>query len=123
MRGAGLLLKQAGRKFVRNLLWMLALSGALGAILVFATHLPLLEAAIFVGIYAPALAAIVTVVALWSGAHDETLRSAPNDPGPRPDGSGSGGWHGGPWDGDGGGGVDNKAAANGPTLTLIHPTT
>ena len=104
MREAGPLLKQAGRKFVRNLLWMLALFGLLSAILVFATHLPLLEAAIFVGIYAPALAAIAAVVALWSGAHDETLRSGHNNSGPRREGSGSGGWHGGPWDGDGGGG-------------------
>ena len=47
MRAANLL-KRAGREFVKNLAWMLAVLGALGAILVFATQLPLLGVLAFV---------------------------------------------------------------------------
>ena len=68
----GHLQKRVGREFVNNLAWMLALFGSLGAILVFATQLPLLGVAAFVGIFASAMAAIVTVLALWSGAHEDT---------------------------------------------------
>jgi hypothetical protein len=42
MRGGDHLLKRASREFVRNVLWMLGGFGLLGAILVFATQLPLL---------------------------------------------------------------------------------
>ena len=55
---------------MKNLAWMLVAFGAVGAILVFATQLPLLGVATFVGIFASAMAAIVTVVALWSGAQE-----------------------------------------------------
>ena len=71
----GHLLKRAGREFVNNLAWMLVVFGSLGAILVFATQLPLLGVAAYVGISASALAAIVTVftvLALWSGAYEDT---------------------------------------------------
>jgi uncharacterized membrane protein YgcG len=106
MRGAGPFLKHAGRKFVRNLLWMLALFGTLGALLVFSTQLPLLEVAALVGICVSVSAALVTVVALWDGTTtpDEARLIGHNYPGPRPEGSGSGGWYGGRGDGDGGGG-------------------
>ncbi len=105
MRGAGPFLKRAGRKFVRNLLWMLALFGTLGALLVFSTQLPLLEVAVLVGICVSLSAVLITVVALWDGTTpDEAHLSSHNYPGPRPDGGGSGGWHGGRGDGDGGGG-------------------
>ena len=108
-RRGGHLLKRASREFVRNVLWMLGVFGLLGAILVFATQLPLLGVAIYVGIFASVLAAIVTVVALWSGAHEEELLSGHNHlPGTPPGRGGDwagGGWHGGGGDG-GGGGVD-----------------
>jgi uncharacterized membrane protein YgcG len=104
MRPSGYLLKRAGREFARNLIWMLVVFGSLGAILVFATHLPLLGMAAFVGISVSVMAAIVTVVALWSGARNETLLSGHNDPGVPPDGGGLEGWHGGGGDGGGGGG-------------------
>ena len=71
----GHLLKRAGREFVNNLAWMLVIFGSLGAILVFATQLPLLGVAAYVGISASAMAAIVTVftvLALWSGAYEDT---------------------------------------------------
>jgi uncharacterized membrane protein YgcG len=117
------LLKRASREFLRNLLWMLLVFGLLGAILVFATQLPLLGVAIYIGIFASVLlgvaiyigifasvlAAIVTGVALWSGAHEEKFLSGHNHhPGTPPSGGayhGSGGHgtgHGG-WDGGGGG--------------------
>ena len=87
---------------------MLGVFGLLGAILVFATQLPLLGVAIYVGIFASVLASIVTVVALWSGAHEEEFLSGHNPhPGTPPARGGDwadGGWHGGGGDGGGGGG-------------------
>ena len=102
-RRGGHLLKRASREFVRNVLWMLGVFGLLGAILVFATQLPLLGVAIYVGIFASVLAAIVTVVVAWSGAPYETPLGGRNDyPGVAPGGGGD--WAGGGWDGGGGGG-------------------
>jgi hypothetical protein len=72
---AGHLLKRAGREFVRNLLWMVVDFGPLAAILIFATSITLVGALPFVGIFVCAVAAIITVFVLWSGAHDETLLS------------------------------------------------
>jgi hypothetical protein len=89
---------------VKNLAWLLAVFGALGAILVFATQLPLLGVLAFVSIFASVMAAIATVVVLWSGAPDETpLSSGHTYPGVPPEGGGLEGWHGGGWDGGGGG--------------------
>ncbi len=108
MRRIGHILKRAGREFVKNLAWTLAVLGALGAILVFATQLPLLGVLAFVGIFASVMAALVTLVVLWSGAPDETPLSGSGHPYPGvpPSGSdiglGSGG--GGGWDAGGGGG-------------------
>ncbi len=104
MRRAGNRLKRAGREFVKNLAWLLGVFRALGAVLVFATQLPLLGVAAFVGISVSVMAAIVTVVALWSGAPDESPLGGHTYPGVPPDGGGLGGWHGGGWDGGGGGG-------------------
>jgi hypothetical protein len=97
--------KRVGSEFVKNLLWMLAGFGALGGILVFATDLPLLGVVAFVGIFASVMAAVATVVVLWSGAHDETSLSGHNhhDPGVPPDRGGDWGG-GGDWDGGGGSG-------------------
>jgi hypothetical protein len=67
------LLKRAGREFLRNLGWMLVAFGPLAAVLVFFAGVPLLGALPFVGIFVSVMAAIVTVLALWSGAHDDTL--------------------------------------------------
>ena len=61
------LLKRASREFLRNLLWMLLVFGLLGAILVFATQLPLLGVAIYIGIFASVLAAIVTAGCIDTG--------------------------------------------------------
>jgi hypothetical protein len=99
----GHLQKRAGRDFVNNLAWMIALFGALGAVLGFATQLPLLGVAAFVGIFASAMAAIVTVGVLWSGAYEDTSPGGGHRyPGPPPVG-GSGAWLGGRWHGGGGG--------------------
>ena len=70
------LLKRAGKEFVRNLALLLGAFGALGVILVVATHLPLLGVLGFVGIFASVTATISTVVVLWSGADDEAPLSA-----------------------------------------------
>ncbi len=67
------LLKRAGREFVRNLMWMLVAFAPLAAILIFATTITLLGALPFFGIFVCAVAAIITVLTLWSGASDETL--------------------------------------------------
>jgi hypothetical protein len=101
-------MKRAGGEFLKNLIWMLGVFGSLGAILVFATALPLFGVATFVGIFASVLAAIVTVVALWSGAPHETSLSGHHYPGVPHEGGGLDHWDGGGGDfggSDGGGGV------------------
>jgi hypothetical protein len=86
----GHLLKRAGREFAKNLLWMAVVLGSLAAILVAATDLPLAGVIFFVGVFAAVMAAIVTVVVIWSGAYDETTRlGGHDDPGSPPD---RGGW-------------------------------
>jgi hypothetical protein len=70
----GHLLKRAGREFAKNLLWMAVVLGALAAVLVAATDLPLAGVMFFVGVFAAVMAAIVTVVVIWSGAYDEKTR-------------------------------------------------
>jgi uncharacterized membrane protein len=89
---------------VKNLAWMLAVLGALGAILVFATQLLLLGVLAFVGIFASVMAALVTLVVLWSGAPDDTPLSGHPYPGVPPSGSDIGLGSGGGWDAGGGGG-------------------
>ena len=117
--GAGPLLKKAGRKFVRNLLWMLALFGTLGAL-----FWPSQRSSAAAGgggcgwhLRVRRCGASDGVVALWDGTTtttttmpDEARLSGHNYPGARPDGSssGSGGWHGGRGDGDGVGGGDGQ---------------
>src|SRR5918997_2813107 len=83
----GHLLKRAGREFAKNLLWMAVVLGLLAAILVAATDLPLAGVIFFVGVFAAVMAAIMTVVVIWSGAYDETKRR--RDPGSPAD---RGGW-------------------------------
>ena len=86
----GHLVKRAGREFARNLLWMAVVLGLLAAILVAATDLPLAGVMVFVGVFAAVMAAIVTVVVIWSGAYDERTRLGGHDsPGSPPD---RGGW-------------------------------
>jgi hypothetical protein len=99
----GHLLKRAGREFAKNLLWMAVVLGSLAAILVAATDLPLAGVIFFVGVFAAVMAAIVTVVVIWSGAYDETTRLGGHDyPGSPPD---RGGWDDvEKWTGHGGGG-------------------
>jgi hypothetical protein len=72
MRSSGHLLKRAGREFVRNLIWMAVVFGLLATILVAATDLPLVGVLAFVGVCVAVMAAIMTVVVLGSGAHDES---------------------------------------------------
>jgi uncharacterized membrane protein YgcG len=104
----GHLLKRAGREFVRNLIWMAVVLGSLAAILVAATDLSLVGAMTFVGASVAVMAAIMTVVVLWSGAHDETTRLGDHDYSGSPPNSGEwpagGGWDGGGGDGGGWGG-------------------
>ena len=73
MTRGGHLPKRVGGEFARNLIWILAVFGPLGAFLFFAAGTPLVGLLAFVGICVLPLAAIVTLLALWSGAPDETL--------------------------------------------------
>jgi hypothetical protein len=79
----GHLLKRAGREFAKNLLWMAVVFGLLAAVLVLATNLPLVGTMAFVGVCVAVVAAVVTVVGIWSGD--------PGSPTDRGDGPG-GGW-------------------------------
>jgi hypothetical protein len=97
----GHLLQRAGREFAKNMLWMAVVFGSLAAILVAATDLPLVGAMAFVGVSVAVVAAIVTVVVLWSGARDETPLSGHDYHGSPPD---RGDWPSGGWDGGGGDG-------------------
>jgi hypothetical protein len=103
----GHLLNRWGREFAKNLIWMAVVFGSLAAILVAATDLPLVGMMAFVGVSAAVMAAIVTVVVLWSGARDETPLGGHDYPGVPPDRGGDwpGDWPGGSWY-DGGGGGD-----------------
>jgi uncharacterized membrane protein len=86
----GHLLKRAGREFAKNLLWMAVVFGLLAAVLAAATNLPLVGTMAFVGVCVAVVAAVVTVVVIWSGAYDETTRLGGHDyPGSPPD---RGGW-------------------------------
>jgi hypothetical protein len=91
----GHLLKRAGREFAKNLLWMAVVFGLLAAVLAAATNLPLVGTMAFVGVCVAVVAAVVTVVVIWSGAYDETTRlgghDSPGSPPDRGDGPG-GGW-------------------------------
>jgi hypothetical protein len=91
----GHLLKRVGREFVKNAIWMVVVFGALGAILVAATDLPLVGVMVFVGAFVAVLAAIMTGVAFWIRAPDGTTRLGghdyPSSPPDRGDRSG-GGW-------------------------------
>ncbi len=90
MRSSGHLLRRAGREFVRNLIWMGVVSGLLAAVLAAATDLSLVGTMAFVGVCVAVVAAVVTVVVIWSGAYDETTRLGGHDyPGSPPD---RGGW-------------------------------
>ena len=108
----GHLLRRAGREFAKNLLWMVVAFGALAAILVAATELPLVGAMAFVGAAAAVMAAIMTGVVIGSNApaHEETPLGWQHhypggSPGPGGDWRDGGGWDGGGGaDGGGGGG-------------------
>ena len=95
MRSSGHLLKRAGREFAKNLLWMGVVAGLLAAVLIVATNLPLVGTMAFVGVCVAVVAAVVTVIVIWSGAYDETTRlgghNSPGSPPDRGDGPG-GGW-------------------------------
>ncbi len=97
------LLKRAGREFVRNLIWMGVAFSPLAAIVIFATNITLVGALPFVGIFVCAVAAIVTVLTLWSGAHDEALQSANWGMSPESAHSSGGTYYPGFLDGGGGG--------------------
>jgi hypothetical protein len=79
----GHLLKRAGTEFVKNLIWMSVVFGLLAAVLAAATDLSLVGTMAFVGVCVAVVAAVVTVVVIWSGAY-----GSPPD---RGDGPG-GGW-------------------------------
>jgi uncharacterized membrane protein YgcG len=104
----GHLPNRVGREFARNLIWILAVFGPLAAFLFFAAGTPLVGLLAFVGICVLPLAAIVTLLALWSGAPDETLLRGYSDLTPRSGGgygaSDGGSDYGGGFDYGGGGG-------------------
>jgi uncharacterized membrane protein YgcG len=109
----GHLLRRAGREFAKNLIWMVVAFGALAAILVATTDLPLVGAMAFVGAASAVMSAIVTEVVIGSNAHDETPIGGQQhhylypggSPGPGGDWRDGGGWDGGGGaDGGGGGG-------------------
>jgi hypothetical protein len=104
MRSSGHLLRRAGREFVRNLIWMAVVFGSPAAILAASTDLSVVGVSAFVGVCVAVMAAIVTVGALWSGAHDETRLGGHDYPGSHPG-------HGGDWPVRGwDGGGEEKAA-------------
>jgi hypothetical protein len=102
--GDGHLIKRVGREFVKNAIWMVVVFGTLGAILVAATDLPVVGVTVFVGAFVAVLAAVMTGVTFWSGAHEVTSPGGGHSyPGSLPD---RGDWpSGGGW--DGGGGADS----------------
>jgi ABC-type long-subunit fatty acid transport system fused permease/ATPase subunit len=75
----GHLLKRAGREFANNFIWMAVVLGLLVAVLAAATDLSLVGTMAFAGVFAAVLAAIVTVVVIWSGAPDGTTRLGGHD--------------------------------------------
>ena len=79
------------------------------AVLAAATDLSLVGTMAFVGVLVAVVAAIVTVVVIWSGAYDETTRrGGPDYPGSPPDRGGWADlekWTGHSGGGDGGGGL------------------
>jgi hypothetical protein len=106
MRSSGHLLQRAGREFARNLIWMAVVFGGLAAFLAAATDLSLVGVMAFVGVCVAVMAAIVTVIGLWSGAHNETPLSGYEFPAAPPDrgdlsgdGRDDGGGDGGGWGG------------------------
>jgi hypothetical protein len=105
----GHLLGRAGREFGKNLLWMAVVLGLLVAVLVAATDLSLIGTMAFAGVFAAVMAAIVTVVVIWSRAPDGTTRlGGPGYPGSPPDRGGWADlekWTGHSGGGDGGGGL------------------
>jgi uncharacterized membrane protein YgcG len=109
MRGAVRSPKRVGREFVRNLVVVLVVYLPLAAVLALLGAAPQRGLLIFGGVLVAVMAAIATVVVLWSGAHDETFLSGHSHPGVPPEGRGLGGWDGGGGDfgrdgGDSGGG-------------------
>ncbi len=104
------LLKRAGRKFVRNLFWMLVAFGPLAAILIYFANLPILLALPYFVIFGTVIAAIITALELWSGAHDEALLSANRGMSPESGHSSGGTYYPGFLDG---GGADGSGGGDG----------
>jgi hypothetical protein len=61
------LLKRAGREFAKNFVWMAVVFGSMAAFLAAASDLSLVGVMAFVGASVAVMAAIITVVLLWSG--------------------------------------------------------
>jgi hypothetical protein len=104
MRSSGHLLKRAGWEFAKNFVWMAVVFGGLAAFLVAGSDLSLIGVMAFVGVCVAVMAAIITVVALWSGARNETALSGHDYPGSPPDRGADDRPSGGGWDGGGGDG-------------------
>ncbi len=104
------LLKRTSRKFVRNLFWMVVAFGPLATILIFFANLPLVMALPYFVVSVSVIAAIMTVLTLWSGASDEAFPSANRGMSPENAHSSGGTYYpgfldGGGGDGGGGGGL------------------
>jgi uncharacterized membrane protein YgcG len=112
MRSSGHLLRRAGRKFVRNLVWWAVFFGVPVAILAAAVaNFYLVGVLAFVGACVTVFAATMTVGELWSGAPDEPTLGSHDSPSPYPEHrelntheAYPSNWHGGGWDGGGGDG-------------------
>jgi hypothetical protein len=110
---AGRARKRAGKRFVRNLIWVFVAYVPFGAVLALGSDTTLRGVLVFGGIVVPVVAAFVTVVMFKADASDEASEVPPAvyNPGGNHDAIGggqysAGGWDGGGFDGggDGGGG-------------------
>jgi hypothetical protein len=103
---AGRSRKRPGKRFVRNLIWVLVAYVPFAAILILGSDTTLGGVLVFGGIVVPVVAAFVTVVMFRADASDEASDVPPAvfNPGGNHDAIGGGDYGGGGWDGGGGGG-------------------
>ncbi len=105
------LLKRGVRKFMRDLFWIFVAFAPLAVILIYFANLPLVMALPYLGIFVFVIAAISTVLELWSGAQDGAFLSANRGMSPENAHSSGGAYY--PGFLDGGGGGDGGGGADG----------
>ena len=121
---AGRSRKQPGKRFVRNLIWVLVAYVPFAALLVLGSDTTLGGVLVFGGIVVPVVAAFVTVVMVKADASEEASEVPPAvyNPGGNHDAIGGGGYGGGGWDGggfDGGGNSGGGATKQGGALATV----